>query len=55
MLLNDDPGIIKAGPSAAEGAAPEPTERREPGNAWQWLLPWLLAFAGMLITLVLGR
>jgi hypothetical protein len=55
MLLNDDPGIIDAPAREAEPPASEPGPGRESGAHWQWLFPWLLAFAGMLITLALSR
>jgi hypothetical protein len=50
MLLNDDAGTIEAKPPA-----PETAERREATALLPWLFPWVLAFAGILITLALMR
>jgi hypothetical protein len=55
MLLNDDPGIMDAKAAEAQQLVPEASERRDSGAPLQWLFPWLLAIAGILITLALTR
>jgi hypothetical protein len=55
MLLNDDPGVIEAQPRDAPRLPDETPEPHTAESHWYWLLPWLLAFAGMLMTVLLAR